>query len=114
LLKINLAENQFSKAERLAARFLPHNANSYLHPPTKNPGTLPGVLFASKVNRDQTAIAAFFRFLRQPSRPNAPRPVAKSGRAPGSGTGETPVPFSGIEAVGSNVLMKYETSRFAE
>ena len=32
------------------------------------------------------AIAAvFFRFLRQPSRPNAPRPVAKSGRAAGSG-----------------------------
>ena len=29
--------------------------------------------------------AAFFRFLRQPSRPNAPRPEAKSGRAAGSG-----------------------------
>ena len=35
---------------------------------------------------DQAAtIAAAFRFLRQPSRPNAPRPVAKSGRAAGSG-----------------------------
>ena len=31
------------------------------------------------------AAAAFFRFLRQPSRPNAPRPVAKSGSAAGSG-----------------------------
>src|SRR5262249_56748354 len=30
--------------------------------------------------------AAAFRFLRQPSRPNAPRPVAKSGKAVGSGT----------------------------
>src|SRR5450759_3739802 len=88
---MNLAENQFSKAERLAARFLPHNANSYLHPPTKNPGTLPRVLFASKVNRDQTAIAAFFRFLRQPSRPNVPSPVANSGRAAGSGTLDTAV-----------------------
>jgi hypothetical protein len=29
--------------------------------------------------------AAAFRFLRQPSRPNAPRSVAKSGRAAGSG-----------------------------
>src|SRR6185437_11630976 len=35
---------------------------------------------------DQAAIAAdAFRFLRQPSRPNAPRPVAKSGSAAGSG-----------------------------
>ena len=30
--------------------------------------------------------AAAFRFLRQPSRPSAPRPVAKSGSAPGRGT----------------------------
>src|SRR5215471_20121493 len=29
--------------------------------------------------------AAAFHFLRQPSRPNAPRPVAKSGSAAGSG-----------------------------
>ena len=36
---------------------------------------------------DQAAGAAAFRFLRQPSRPNAPRPVAKSGRAAGSGVG---------------------------
>jgi len=28
-----------------------------------------------------TKAAVFFRFLRHPSRPNAPRPVAKSGRA---------------------------------
>ena len=38
---------------------------------------------------DQAAAsaAAFLRFLRQPSRPNAPRPEAKSGSAPGSGVG---------------------------
>ena len=30
--------------------------------------------------------AAAFRFLRQPSRPSAPRPMAKSGSAPGRGT----------------------------
>jgi len=34
--------------------------------------------------------AAAFFFLRQPSRPNPTRPVAKSGSAAGSGTGETP------------------------
>jgi hypothetical protein len=35
---------------------------------------------------DQAAAsAAAFRFLRQPSKPNAPRPEAKSGRAAGSG-----------------------------
>ena len=35
---------------------------------------------------DQAASAAvLFRFLRQPSRPNAPRPEAKSGRVAGSG-----------------------------
>jgi hypothetical protein len=36
---------------------------------------------------DQAAAiaAASFRFLRQPSRPIAPRPAAKSGRAAGSG-----------------------------
>jgi hypothetical protein len=32
--------------------------------------------------------AAAFRFLRQPNRPIAPRPVAKSGRAAGSGVVE--------------------------
>jgi hypothetical protein len=31
--------------------------------------------------------AAAFRFLRQPNKPNAPRPVAKSGKAAGSGVG---------------------------
>jgi hypothetical protein len=44
--------------------------------------------------------ASFF-FLRQPSRPKAPRPVAKSGNAPGSGTGLTPsgvaMPLAEIE-----------------
>jgi hypothetical protein len=30
-------------------------------------------------------VAAFFRFLRQPSRPKPPRPVAKSGKAAGRG-----------------------------
>jgi hypothetical protein len=37
---------------------------------------------------DQAASAAAFRFLRQPSRLNAPRPVAKSGRAAGRGVAE--------------------------
>jgi|SRR5262245_54729379 len=36
---------------------------------------------------DQAAIAAPFFFLRTESRPNAPRPVRKSGKAPGRGTG---------------------------
>ena len=34
---------------------------------------------------DHAASAAAFFFLRQPSRPNAPRPVANRGSAPGSG-----------------------------
>jgi hypothetical protein len=34
---------------------------------------------------NQTARVAAFRFLRQPRRPNAPRPVAKSGSAAGNG-----------------------------
>ena len=38
---------------------------------------------------DQAAIAPAFRFLRQPSRPNAPRPETKDERAAGSGTAET-------------------------
>jgi hypothetical protein len=33
-------------------------------------------------------VAAFFRFLLQPKKPNAPRPVAKSGRAAGTGVAE--------------------------
>src|SRR5262249_37470774 len=33
----------------------------------------------------QTAVACFF-FLRQPTRPSAPKPVANNGNAPGSGT----------------------------
>jgi len=41
------------------------------------------------LKRDYAAIA--FRFLRQPSRPSAPRPVAKSGRVAGTGTLETGV-----------------------
>ena len=36
------------------------------------------------------ATAADFRFLRQPSRPNAPRPVANSGRVAGKGVAVTP------------------------
>ena len=44
---------------------------------------------------DQAAIAAAFRFLRQPSKPNAPRPEAKSGSAAGRGVadaGALPIP----------------------
>ena len=36
-----------------------------------------------------SAITAFFRFLRQPSRPNAPRPLANSGSAVGRGVSAT-------------------------
>jgi len=51
----------------------------------KTPGEFAGGLFVSEANRDQRARAAAFRFLRQPSRPSAPRPPANSGRAAGSG-----------------------------
>ena len=37
---------------------------------------------------DQAAIACAFFFLRQPSRPNAPRPVVNSGKAAGSGVSD--------------------------
>jgi hypothetical protein len=46
-----------------------------------------------------------FRFLRQPNKPNAPRPLAKSGRAAGSGVVETepkstlPVGYNSMSAV---------------
>ena len=39
------------------------------------------------------ATAAAFRFLRQPSRPNAPRPLAKSGSAAGTGVSICPSPL---------------------
>jgi hypothetical protein len=45
--------------------------------------------------------AALFRFLRQPSRPNAPRPVTKSGRAAGSGVADTAgvaVPLADVDS----------------
>jgi hypothetical protein len=49
--------------------------------------TRDGTAVSPKSNRnfDQAAAraAAFFRFLRQPNKPNAPRPVANSGRAAG-------------------------------
>ena len=41
-------------------------------------------IFELKFVNDQAASAAF-RFLRQPNRPNAPRPEAKSGSAAGTG-----------------------------
>ena len=45
---------------------------------------------AAPLRLDQAAvIAAPLRFLRQPNKPNAPRPVAKSGRAAGSGVEES-------------------------
>jgi len=50
-----------------------------------------GLLAAVSPKSDQAVCqaaaiaAAFFRFLRQPSRPIAPRPVAKSGKAAGRG-----------------------------
>src|SRR5262245_59017675 len=39
----------------------------------------------NQMQQCQIPAAAFFRFLRQPSSPNAPRPVAKSGSAASSG-----------------------------
>jgi hypothetical protein len=49
---------------------------------------------------DQAAASAeaFFRFLRQPNRPNAPRPLAKSGRAAGSGVADTDVTVTSSRA----------------
>jgi hypothetical protein len=45
----------------------------------KTPGHCPGLCCLNSVANDQAAAsAAAFRFLRQPSSPNAPRPVAKS------------------------------------
>jgi len=45
--------------------------------------------------------AVAFRFLRQASRPKAPRPVTKSGSAPGSGTADH-VPFPPASAAHPN------------
>ena len=46
-----------------------------------------GFSYLSDVADDQAAMTAAFRFLRQPKNPIAPRPLAKSGRAAGSGVG---------------------------
>ena len=43
---------------------------------------------------DQAASPATFCFLRQPSRPNVPTPVAKRGSAAGSGVAAEMTPFS--------------------
>ncbi len=40
---------------------------------------------------NQIAQTYCFRFLRQPSRPNAPRPDANSGRAAGTGVADGPI-----------------------
>ena len=48
----------------------------------------------------------FFRFLRQPSRPKPPRPVAKSGSAAGSGVVATGVMLK----VASNVMFVISTN----
>ena len=52
----------------------------------KTPGTLPWGL-DRPLKRDYAVTVLFF--LRQPSRPNPTKPVAKSGRAPGRGTFDT-------------------------
>jgi len=57
---------------------------------------------------DQTAAPARpFRFLRQPRRPNAPRPVANSGNAAGSGVAEDTTKLSNA---GFGVLLSAEKS----
>ena len=61
------------------------------------------------LKRDYAALAFFF--LRHPSRPNAPRPVAKRGRVAGSGTLEmggvnvTDTPLPGAEVVGRSLRL---------
>ena len=67
---------------------------------TKRP-PLAAASLKSDVCFDQAApiAAAFFRFLRQPNKPNALRPVAKSGRAAGTGVAVTgPLPTPGLKA----------------
>ena len=54
--------------------------------PLQNRKTAVMAVFPNSGCFDQAATVRAFRFLRQPSRPNAPRPVAKSGRAAGRGT----------------------------
>src|SRR6516225_9993671 len=49
---------------------------------------LPGVKSSPSKNNYAFKVVAFF-FLRQPSRPNAPRPEAKRGRAAGKGMIDT-------------------------
>ena len=63
-------------------------AFSFERRPTKTPELSPEG-FPATYQIDQAAACAF-RFLRQPSRPNAPKPVAKSGSAPGSGVEASP------------------------
>jgi len=53
----------------------PHQASNRTE---KTQGHCPGLIFVFSVNYALKALAFFF--LRHPSRPNAPRPVAKSGR----------------------------------
>ena len=64
----------------------------------ESPGPPPGALLSERFAYAKAATA--FRFLRQPSRPIAPRPVAKSGRAVGSGVGaNTAMQPNGTDAV---------------
>jgi len=60
---------------------------SKVTPPTKNPERFSVSPEGFPATSPQTKLdqAICFRFLRQPSSPNAPSPVAKSGRAAGSG-----------------------------
>ena len=63
---------------------------------------------------DQAAIAAVFRFLRRPSRPNAPRPLAKRGNAPGRGTGLVLRPRSVRVTLSRPLLLSLPESPFAK
>jgi len=56
-----------------------------------------GGLFSFSCAAVQTVATCALFFLRQPSRPKAPRPVAKSGRAAGSGVAATGVPMRSTE-----------------
>ena len=56
-------------------------------------------------HRFDQAVACAFRLLRQPSRPNAPRPVAKSGSAPGKSPSKKDVALAAVLAATTNAAM---------
>ena len=76
-----------NSGQTIAAQRMTRCANSGHRPRTRArqepPSISPEGFLATNSNQIRRTC---FRFLRQPSRPNAPRPVAKSGNVAGSGT----------------------------